>query len=88
MCCWVTSEAARRSCALNGNGSVLAFCDAVFWRSAFKTRRWVTSEAAWDRRALNGNGQCWPSARLLRRGTNGQCWLSVKLLCRGISAAA
>ena len=39
-------------------------CEAVFWRSAFKTRRWLTSEAAWDKRALNGNGQCWLSVRL------------------------
>ena len=70
MCCWVTSQAAWRSRALKCNESVLAFCEAVFWRSAFKTRRWVTSEAAWDSRALNGNGQCWPS----RRGCEARIW--------------
>ena len=51
---------------------MLAFCEAVFWRSAFATRCWFSSEAAWDGRAFNGNGdaQCWPSLRLLCRGTS------------------
>ena len=69
---WVTSEAAWRSRAFNGNGSVLAVCEAVSL-SAFVTRCRLTSEAAWDSRALNGDGQ---------RG------LSVRLLCQGTSTAA
>ena len=61
--CSVTSEAVWRSRALNGNGSVLAFCEAVSL-SAFVPRCWFTSEAAWDSRALNGDCQCWLSVRL------------------------
>ena len=30
---------------LSGNGSVLAFCEAVFWRSAFATQCWFTALA-------------------------------------------
>ena len=64
---WVNSKAAWCRCTLSGNGSVLAFCETVLWRSAFATRCWVTSEAAWDSRAFNGDGQCWLSPRLLCR---------------------
>ena len=66
----VTSEAAWCRHALNGNGSVLAFCEAVCWRSAFASRCWVTPEAAWDSCAFNGDGQCWLSLRLLCRATS------------------
>ena len=66
----VTSEAAWCRHALNGNGSVLAFCEAVFWRSAFASRCWVTPDAAWDSCAFNGDGQCWLSLRLLCRATS------------------
>ena len=46
---------------LSGNGSVLAFCEAVFWRSAFATRCWFTALSV-------VMGQCWLSVRLFFGG--------------------
>ena len=65
---WVTSEAGWRSSTLHGNGSMLAFCEAVFW-SALAARCWVTSEAAWDSRTLNGDG--WTAALATATGLQG-----------------
>ena len=45
----------------SGNGSVLAFCKAVFWRSAFATPCWFTALAV-------VMGQCWLSVRLFFGG--------------------
>ena len=41
---------------LSGNGPVLAFCEAAFWRSAFATRCWFTALAV-------VMDQCWLSVR-------------------------
>ena len=79
---------------------MLAFCEAVFWRSAFATRYWFAAFSV-------VMGQSWLSVRLFcggqhsprdvgllprwdSRAFNGddQCWLSPRLLCRGTSAAA
>ena len=46
---------------LSGNGSVLAFCEAVFWRSAFAIRCWFTALSV-------VMGQCWLSVRLFFGG--------------------
>ena len=46
---------------LSGNGSVLGFCEAVFWRSAFATRCWFTALSV-------VMGQCWLSVRLFFGG--------------------
>ena len=40
----------------SGNGSVLAVCEAVFWRSAFATGCWFTALSV-------VMGQCWLSVR-------------------------
>ena len=75
---------------LSGNGSVLAFCEAVFWRSAFATPCWFTALAV-------VMGQCWLSVRLFfwrsafatpcwftaLSVVMGQCWLSVRLFFGG-----
>ena len=45
----------------SGNGSVLAFREAVFWRSAFATRCWFTALSVIM-------GQCWLSLRLFFGG--------------------
>ena len=45
----------------SGNGSVLAFGEAVFWRSAFATRCWFTALSV-------AMGQCWLSVRLFFGG--------------------
>ena len=41
---------------LSDSGSVLAFCEAVFWQSAFATRCWFTAFSV-------VMGQCWLSVR-------------------------
>ena len=46
---------------LGGNGSVLAFCEAAFWRSSFATRRWFTALSV-------VMGQCWLSVKLFFGG--------------------
>ena len=46
---------------LNHNGSVLAFCEAVFGRSAFATRCWFAALSV-------AMGQCWLSVRLFFGG--------------------
>ena len=46
---------------LNGNGSVLAFFEADFWRSAFAIRCWFTALSV-------VMGQCWLSVRLFFGG--------------------
>ena len=46
---------------LSGNGSVLAFCEAVFWRSAFATRCWFSALSV-------VMGQCWLSVKLFLGG--------------------
>ena len=75
---------------LSGNGSVLAFCEAVFWRSAFATRCWFTALSV-------AMGQCWAfceavfwlsafAARCWFTALSvvmGQCWLSVRLFFGG-----
>ena len=45
----------------SGNGSVLAICEAVFWRSAFATRCWFTALSV-------VMGQCWLPVRLFFGG--------------------
>ena len=71
-------------------GSVLAFCEAVFWRSEFATRCWFTALSV-------VMGQCWLSVRLFFGGQHsrprcwftalavvmGECWLSVRLFFGG-----
>ena len=46
---------------LSGSGSVLAFCEAVFWQSTFVTRCWFTALSV-------VMGQCWLSVRLFFGG--------------------
>ena len=48
-------------CTLSGDGSALAFCEAVFWRSAFAIRCWFTALSV-------VMGQCWLSVRLFFGG--------------------
>ena len=70
----------------SGNGSVLAFCEAVFWLSAFATRCWFTALAV-------VMGQCWLSVRLFfgcqhsRRDVglpHSQCNGSVLAFCEAV----
>ena len=75
---------------LSGNGSVLAFCEAVSWRSAFAMRCRFTALAV-------VMGQCWLSVRLFfwwsafatpcwftaLSVVMGECWLSVRLFFDG-----
>ena len=72
------------------NGSVLAICEAVFWRSAFATRCWFTALSV-----VMGHGWVfceavfWRSAFATRclftalSVVMGQCWLSVRLFFGG-----
>ena len=60
---------------LSGNGSVLAFCEAVFWRSAFATRCWFTAFSVVIGRSAFAT-PCWFTALSV---VMGECWLSVRL---------
>ena len=60
---------------LSDNGSVLAFCEAVFWRSAFATRCWFTAFSVVIGRSAFAT-PCWFTALSV---VMGECWLSVRL---------
>ena len=60
---------------LSDNGSVLAFCEAVFWRSAFATRCWFTAFSVVIGRSAFAT-PCWFTAFSV---VMGECWLSVSL---------
>ena len=70
--CWVTSEAVWHSRTLNGNGSVLAFCEAAYLIS-MRDAMLGYFRGCMGQPPLNGDSQS---------------WLSMKLLCRGTAATA
>ena len=93
--CWLTSEAAWDSRALNGDGdgqcwlSVKLLCQGTSAATWLQQRRLALDVIRFGKEVAV---RCWliSEATWNSRAVNGdgQCWLSVRLLCQGTSTAA